>query len=222
MSNSKTCLCLGLLLGALVACIHIICRQQPSSEQPSRTGPTDIQAGTEHPEGIKHAVNSNNAFFTKKPRIEIEARRLNVSTNLPATQPNNQSWFMDGPSHPEAKTNVFCLGARSVQIVSRRPVNESAIYQRLAEQAVIDERTAERAAALRLKAEALVEGMNSNQVFLALGTVPSRHATLRGKEFSSYSSHPAKTTTDLHDRFPILYLTFDYDGKLATWRFSSR
>ena len=159
------------------------------------------------------------AFFSKKTRSEIDALRRDSLANQPKT---NASWFKNEPSYLEPRTNEFNIGSRGVRIVSKKPVNEEAVRQYLTEQAEIDKQTKTRAEALRLKAGALQQGLRSNEVCNILGSVPSRSASLKGKEFFTYSSHPTKTATDLRDKFPVLYLRFDVDGKLESWHFSSR
>jgi hypothetical protein len=159
------------------------------------------------------------ALFDRKSRDEILLRKREFnSTNSIRTN----SWFKDEPSYASAKTNEVSLGGRRVTIVSRKPVNETAIQAYLHEQGELDAKTAVRLAALKSHAATLKAGMGTNEVLSLFQSEPSRSAIRDGRLFVAYSPHPTKSVPDMHSRFSVLYLTFGQDGKLEEWLFRSR
>lgn len=159
---------------------------------------------------------SKNPFFERKPRSQIEAERRTRQTNSPAESPN---WFKKEPPLATAVTNVFTVGRRTAKIVSKRTINEDAVYQFLTVQAEMDKITDSRLAELRVAAAQFKLGMLTNEVIRILGGGPTRQSQLNNHDFLAYSTHPTKISAGPGERFLVLHIEFDADGKLVSWKF---
>jgi len=231
MNPRQKRLALTVLGAALVFCLslfHIWPKQTEMSKHSTgtnhQTNEITEELETAHSAAADGGSTPNAAKvsrFFSKPSLE---RKSHQEQAKPAMAKASSSWYLDAPEHPEAITNAFKLGKRSVTIISKKQINQEAVQKYLESRAVVDGQIDKNTQELKQRAAKLRVGMSVDDVIEVMGADPSTSAPrpFDGSLLLTYSSHPELARPVIGNRFSVLYLSFDTANRVSEWHFSSR